>query len=136
MSDQRQLPTGSPLCAAPIACEASSSTLKPYCCANCQIASCSVGCPEKCTGTTTFGSRPCSFAQVSFSKSRGTLKFHVSGSMSTKSTSAPQYSPQLAEATNVLGTVQSKSPLPSPSAMQAICSAEVALLTATPCLTP
>ena len=39
----------------------------------------------------------------------------------------------MADATNVLGEVQSRSPGPSPSAMQAICSAEVALLTATAC---
>ena len=51
--------------------------------------------------------------------------------MSTKSTSAPQYGAQLAEATKVFGTVHSTSPGPSPSARQATCSAEVALLTAT-----
>jgi hypothetical protein len=133
MSDQRQLPTGSPWRAAPMAWDASSSTLKPNSCARFQIASCSVGWPAKCTGTTTFGSRPRSLAEASFSVSRGTLRFHVAGSISTKSTSAAQYRPQLAEATKVLGTVQSRSPLPSPSAAQAICSAEVALLTATPC---
>ena len=64
------------------------------------------------------------------------LRFQVTGSMSTKSTSAPQYRAQFADATNVLGTVQSESPLPRPSARQAMCSAEVALLTATACAAP
>ena len=50
----------------------------------------SVGWPAKCTGTTTFGSRPLRSAWPSFSSSAGTLRFQVSGSMSTKSTSAPQ----------------------------------------------
>ena len=41
MSDQRQLPTRSPLREAPMEWEASSSTLNPYRCASSQIASCS-----------------------------------------------------------------------------------------------
>ena len=39
---------------------------------------------------------------------------------------------QLAEATKEFGLVQSQSPLLRPKAKQAICNAEVALLTATP----
>ena len=53
--------------------------------------------------------------------------------MSTKSTSAPHSRAQLAEATKVLGTVHTTSPGPTPSARQAMCSAEVALFTATAC---
>jgi|GEM_PF-5746991 len=56
--------------------------------------------------------------------------------MSTKSTCAPQYSPQFAEATNVMGLVHSQSPGPSPNARQAMCKADVALLTASACLAP
>ena len=47
--------------------------------------------------------------------------------MSTKSTCAPQYKPQLAEATKVIGVVHSQSPGPSPKATQARCRADVAL---------
>ena len=53
--------------------------------------------------------------------------------MSTKSTSAPQYKAQLAEATKVMGLVHKRSPGPKPKAKQAKCSAEVALVVATAC---
>ena len=51
--------------------------------------------------------------------------------MSIKSTSAPQYSAQLAEATKVIGVVQTISPLLTPNAKQAMCKADVAEFTAT-----
>jgi hypothetical protein len=57
----------------------------------------------------------------------------VRGSISTKSTCAPQYIAQLADATKVIGLVQSQSPGPRSSERQAMCSAAVALLTATAC---
>ena len=49
--------------------------------------------------------------------------------MSTKSILAPQLIAQLAEATKVLGTVQTKSPFLIPSAKHAICNALDPLLT-------
>lgn len=55
------------------------------------------------------------------------------GSISTKSTCAPQYSAQFADATKVFGVVHSQSPGPRSSARQAICKAAVALLTAKAC---
>jgi hypothetical protein len=45
--------------------------------------------------------------------------------MSTKSTDAPQYNAQFAEATNVMGLVHKTSPLPRPKAKQAKCNAAV-----------
>ena len=119
MSDQRQLPTQLSPTEAPIECDASSTTRKPKRRASCQISSWRVGKPAKCTGTTTFGKRPSVFARTSLRSRSGTLMFHVAGSISTKSTPAPQYRAQFAEATNVLGTVQSRSPGPNPSARQA-----------------
>ena len=56
--------------------------------------------------------------------------------MSTKSILAPQLIAQLAEATKVLGTVQTKSPFLIPSAKHAICNALDPLLTATEYLDP
>jgi len=56
--------------------------------------------------------------------------------MSTKSTFDWQKSPQLAEATKELGLVHSQSPLLRPKAKQDICSADVALFTATAKLDP
>ena len=50
--------------------------------------------------------------------------------MSTKSTDAPQYRAQFALAAKVIALVQTASPGPTPSAKQAMCSAEVPLLTA------
>ena len=50
---------------------------------------------------------------------------YVDGSISTKSTSAPQYLPQLADAVKVIGDVQRISPLPNPVARQEICKAAV-----------
>ena len=50
--------------------------------------------------------------------------------MSTKSTSAPQYKAQFADATKVIGVVQTKSPFPTPNVKQAIWRALVALFTA------
>ena len=54
------------------------------------------------------------------------LKFSIL--ISTKSTLAPQYSAQLALATNELVHVHTISPLPTPKAKQDMCSALVALL--------
>ena len=54
----------------------------------------------------------------------------------SQGTFAPQYKAQLALATKVLGDVQSQSLGPRPSAMQAMCSAEVALFAATAYLAP
>ena len=53
------------------------------------------------------------------------------GDISTKSTLAPQYKAQFAEATNVIGDVQTQSLGPTPNAKQAIWRADVALFTAT-----
>src|SRR5690606_2813851 len=100
------------------------------------MAAISQGCPARCTGTTILGSLPAFSASASLCSSFFGHKLYVCGSMSTKSTCAPQYKAQLAEATNVLGDVQSQSPGPRPSARQEICSADVALLTATACLAP
>ena len=50
--------------------------------------------------------------------------------ISTKSTLALQYNPQLADATKVIEEVQSQSPSSSPRAKHAICKALVALFTA------
>jgi hypothetical protein len=61
---------------------------------------------------------------------------YVLASISTKSTSAPQYRAQFALATKVIGLVQTKSPGPTPSAMHAKCNAEVALFTAVAVATP
>src|SRR5260221_1279258 len=130
MSDHRQLPTGTSRLDAPIAWDASSRTLNSNSFASRQISSCSVGCPANKTGTTTFGSFPRSLAASSFALSDATLIFQVTESISTKSTSAPQYRPQLADATKVLGTVQRRSPGPRFRAIQARWSADVALVTA------
>ena len=61
---------------------------------------------------------------------------YVDGSISTKSTSAPQYLPQLADAVKVIGDVQRISSLPNPAERQEICKAAVALVTATAYLAP
>ena len=61
---------------------------------------------------------------------------NVSLSIYKKSISAPQFIAQLAEATKVFGTVQTKSPFLIPKAKQAICSALDPLLTATEYLDP
>ena len=53
------------------------------------------------------------------------------GSISTKSTLAPQYQVQLVDATNEIGEVHKISPCPKPSDKHAICRADVALVTAT-----
>ena len=53
------------------------------------------------------------------------------GSMSIKSTFAPQYKAQLADATKELGLVHSQSFLPRPKAKQETCNADVALFKAT-----
>src|SRR6056297_3947078 len=87
-------------------------------------------CPPKCTGMTIWGNVPSRRACSSLSLRCVARRFRVAGSISTKSTSAPQSRPALAEATKLLGDVQRRLPGPSPSPRQAICSAEVALLTA------
>ena len=53
-----------------------------------------------------------------------------------KSIFAPQYKPQLAEATKEFGLVHNQSSLPRPKAKQEICNADVALFTATEYLDP
>ena len=58
------------------------------------------------------------------------------GSISTKSTLAPQYLTQLALATKEIGDVHTISPFPTPNAKQLKWSALVALTTAAACLTP
>ena len=60
----------------------------------------------------------------------------MAGSISTKSTLAPQYNAQLADARKLLGLVHTREPGPTPSARQARCKATVALLTATAWATP
>src|SRR6185369_6931609 len=119
-----------------MAWEASSITVKPYRCASAAISDISHDCPAKCTGITTLGRFPVRSAASSLFRRLATLKLLVLGSMSTKSTPAPQYRPQLAEATKVLGEVQSKPSLPSPAARQAMWRADVALFTATAYLAP
>ena len=78
-----------------------------------------------------FGNRFLALASFSFASNAGTDMLYVCGSISTKSTSAPQYKAQLAEATKEIGLVQYKSPGPSPNAKQAICNHDVAELQAT-----
>ena len=56
--------------------------------------------------------------------------FQVSGSISTKSTSASHTLKQFAEATKEFGEVHPKSPFLIPRAIQDICNAAVALDTA------
>ena len=63
--------------------------------------------------------------------SKGRLINAVERPISTKSTVAPQYRPQLALATKEIGLVQRRSPGPSPKARQAAWRAPVALLKAT-----
>src|SRR5262249_10549560 len=116
----------------PTACDASSTILKPYDCASVRISAISHDWPPKCTGTRTFGSVPSRAARSSLAARAAVLMLYVRGSTSTKSTSAPQYKPQLAEATNEFGDVQSRSPGPRSSARHATWSADVAELTATP----
>jgi hypothetical protein len=120
----------------PIACEASSMTLKPYCRLKAWMGAMSQGWPQRCTGITIFGNLPARLASSNFSARRSTLRLQVSGSMSTKSTCAPQYKPQLELAAKVVGVVHSQSPGPRPRARHATCSALVALLTATACSAP
>jgi hypothetical protein len=47
-------------------------------------------CPEKATATSTFGSEPSRSACASLAANASASRFQVRGSMSTKSTSAPQ----------------------------------------------
>src|SRR6185503_13821479 len=120
-------PTRAPCLDAPTACDASSTTAKPYFPASAWMRSMSGACPAKCTGMTTFG---VFFARLSFSSSASADMLYVRRSVSTKSTDAPQYSAQLAEATKELGAVQTTSPEPTSSAIIATCSADVALFSA------
>ena len=133
MSDQRQLPTGSPFRVAPIACDASSRTRKPILLRQLPDRSCSVGCPQKCTGTTTFGSRRRSradefllaSAERSCSRCADRCRRNRPRRRSTARSSPTQR--------RCSGRSRASRPAPDPTRQQAMCSAEVALLTATAC---
>src|SRR5690606_36124 len=96
----------------------------------------SQGWPAKWTDTTTFGSLPRTAAFRRRDSSWTTSMFPEQGSISTNPTAAPQYRPQFAEATKVLGEVQRPSPGPRSAARQARCKAEVALDAAAACAAP
>jgi len=64
--------------------------LNPYCSESLWIVSMSQLCPAKCTGMITLGSVLFSFARFNFSSNFIVLILYVSGSMSIKSTVAPQ----------------------------------------------
>ena len=84
--------------------------------------------PPRCTNTRTFGKFP-SFSAVSnfFFKESKLIKPFL-GSISTKSTEEPQYLAQFADATKVIGEVQTISFEPNPKDRHAVCKALVALL--------
>ena len=94
------------------------------------------GSPQRWTATSIFGSFFSFSALMSFSSSFDRSKFHVSGSISTKSICALQYNPQFDDETKVIAEVHNQSFSPRPSAKQAKCNADVALLTATEYLAP
>src|SRR5688572_30044715 len=104
--------------------------------ASCRISARSHGRPAKSTGTTTSGSAPRRWACSSLLSSAATDMLRVRASMSTKSTLAPAYSAQFAEATKLIGLVHKRDPGPRPSARHAMCRPPVALLTAIECSTP
>src|SRR3990167_515041 len=93
-------------------------------------------CPAKCTGTTIFGSLPIFAAFLSLSANAKEHILYVFGSISTKSTFAPQCNAALAVAANVLGVVHKISPKPSSNTRYAKCNAAVALQTAIACFVP